>query len=214
MQKKNTTRSLASPHSDSHSNSDKSSFDLSKIELNLRHRKFVSDDGISNLMKQLEIQLQRLDISISLDKYSVDPAGKIVDAVKYSVDEILQVRERYKMNSFISTQGEQDFQAFADINAKVTLEKLNAARTQLKHYERLLNKKEKVIIDKEEELNIEREMIEKTKEQLEITKIRLESVQGKGIGVELINAGAEDFQNIKALATRLASEKQEIEEKR
>lgn len=190
----------------------KNSLSLSKIELNIRNRKFISEESVNNLIKTLEIQLQRLDINISIDKNCQNPNFRILEAVKKCVDEILEVKEKFKMNSFISTYSEHDpALMIAEMNAKVNADKLIAAEKQSKHYERLLKKKEKMIIEREEELNLQREIIERSKEQLEITKSRLQSFENTSQGKLLITPQYEDNENVKSLASRLASEKKEIE---
>ena len=192
--------------------SPRSIISLSRIELNLRNRKFVSEEGIGNLIKSLEIQLQRINLNVSLNKNCDDPNLRILEIVKSCVDEIVETKEKLTMNSFISNKGEHDHsQLFAELNAKVTAEKLNAANKQLKHYERLLRKKEKLIIEREEELNTQKEIIERAKEQLEITKSRLGNFEEKGDLTDRIWVNSEDNEKIKALARRLSAESQKLE---
>ena len=190
----------------------KSNLSLSKLEMNLRNRKLISEESVENLINLLEFQLQRLDLSISFDKSYNDPVARILEVVKNSIDEILKVKESCNMNSFISHHGENENSiVFAELNAKVTAEKLNAANTQLKHFERLLKKKEKLIIQREKEVNIQKEIIEKSKEQIEISKLRLKDLEGKGEIVHIVSPRFEDAENIKALAMRLTKEKESIE---
>ena len=64
--------------------SPRSIISLSRIELNLRNRKFVSEEGIGNLIKSLEIQLQRINLNVSLNKNCDDPNLRILEIVKFA----------------------------------------------------------------------------------------------------------------------------------
>jgi hypothetical protein len=185
----------------------------SKLENQLRAKRLTSEDTIRNLIKMLEIQLQRIDVSVSLDINSDDPLLRVVEAVKTCVDEINDVKERLKMNSFVSNHSELDrSQSQQDLSFRATAEKLTAANKQLKHFERLLSKKEKNIIEKEKNLSQQLKELEKEKEQIELTKHRLKKLEESGLSSKIHFTNDED--TVKSLAFRLSIEKQALEAKK
>lgn len=186
---------------------------LSKLETQLRAKRMTSDDTIKTLIKMLETQLQRIDISIHLDINSEDPLLRVLEAVKSCIDEIMEVKERLKMNSFVSVNNELDrSQSQSDISIRVTAEKLTTANKQLRHFERLLNKKEKSIIDKEKQILVQQKELEKERERIEITKIRLQKIEESGVHAKF--SFKDDSENVRSLAIRLASEKETLEVKK
>jgi hypothetical protein len=186
---------------------------LSKLESQLRSKRLTSDETIKTLIKMLETQLQRIDLSVRLDINSEDPLLRVLEAVKSCVDEIMEVKEKLKMNSFVSFNNELDrSQSQSDISIRVTAEKLSSANKQLRHFERLLNKKEKSIIEKEKLILTQQKELEKEKEQIEITKSRLQNIEETGVHAKF--TFKDDSENVRSLATRLAIEKQSLETKK
>ena len=185
----------------------------SKLEIQLRGKRLISDDMIKNLIKMLEIQLQRIDINTSLDINSEDPLLRVVESVKNCVDEVMEVKERLRMNSFISVHSELDrSQSQQDLSFRVTAEKFNAANTQLKRFERLLVKKEKSIIEKEKALSAQAKELQKEKEQIELTKARLQQLSQSGPNPRITLLNEED--SVRSLAIRLASQKESLDSKK
>lgn len=186
---------------------------LSKLESQLRTKRLISDETIKTLIKMLETQLQRINLTVRLDINSEDPLLRVLEAVKSCVDELMEVKEQLKMNSFVSMTNEMDrSQSQSDISIRVTAEKMNAANKQLMHFQRLLNKKEKSIIVKEKLILSQQKELEKEKEQIEITKTRLQNIEETGVHAKF--TFRDDSENVRSLATRLAVEKQSLEGKK
>lgn len=184
----------------------------SKLEANFKAKKLISEENLLNLIKSLEIQLQRLDIYVKFDTNCEDPCSRLLQVVKSCVDQLVEVKEKLNLNSFISTPSEAEKRTSNEL--KHTADKLQLANKQLKHYERLLQKKEKMIIEREKNLAKELANIEKSKEQLEVTKSRLENIEKHGVHLENYILNHQNSDNLKNLALRITSEQENLEKQK